>query len=130
MRRAMRAPRAITHDTMGAVMLIDNGATLVPYGMVAAAGEKFTIMAYVHMSSAALSSDCNIVVLLNAGCDDQDERHAYPRRSRQSGYRQQKDSEGRGESSRHVKGVHPKRRCDGRLALHTTPKAGPSRRPA
>ena len=33
-----RAPRAITHDTMGAVMLVDNGATLVPYGMVAAAG--------------------------------------------------------------------------------------------
>jgi uncharacterized protein len=33
-----RAPRAVTHDTMGAVMLIDNGATLVPYGMVAAAG--------------------------------------------------------------------------------------------
>jgi predicted TIM-barrel fold metal-dependent hydrolase len=33
-----RAPKAITHDTMGAVMLIDNGATLVPYGMVAAAG--------------------------------------------------------------------------------------------
>jgi uncharacterized protein len=33
-----RAPRAITHETMGAVMLIDNGATLVPYGMVAAAG--------------------------------------------------------------------------------------------
>ena len=33
-----RAPKAVTHDTMGAVMLIDNGATLVPYGMVAAAG--------------------------------------------------------------------------------------------
>jgi predicted TIM-barrel fold metal-dependent hydrolase len=33
-----RAPTAITHDTMGAVMLIDNGASLVPYGMVAAAG--------------------------------------------------------------------------------------------
>jgi len=33
-----RAPKAITHETMGAVMLIDNGATLVPYGMVAAAG--------------------------------------------------------------------------------------------
>jgi len=31
-------PQAITHETMGAVMLIDNGATLVPYGMVAAAG--------------------------------------------------------------------------------------------
>jgi predicted TIM-barrel fold metal-dependent hydrolase len=33
-----RAPKAVTHDTMGAVMLIDNGPTLVPYGMVAAAG--------------------------------------------------------------------------------------------
>jgi len=33
-----RAPKAITHETMGAVMLIDNGATLVPYGMVAVAG--------------------------------------------------------------------------------------------
>jgi uncharacterized protein len=33
-----RAPKAVTHETMGAVMLIDNGATLVPYGMVAAAG--------------------------------------------------------------------------------------------
>lgn len=33
-----RAPVAITHDTMGAVMLIDGGKSLVPYGMVAAAG--------------------------------------------------------------------------------------------
>src|SRR6478736_2476399 len=30
-----RAPEAVTHDTMGAVMLIDNGATLVPYGIAA-----------------------------------------------------------------------------------------------
>jgi predicted TIM-barrel fold metal-dependent hydrolase len=33
-----RAPRAITHDKLGAVMLIDGGKSLVPYGMVAAAG--------------------------------------------------------------------------------------------
>ena len=33
-----RAPVAATHDTMGAVMVVDNGATMIPYGMVAAAG--------------------------------------------------------------------------------------------
>jgi predicted TIM-barrel fold metal-dependent hydrolase len=33
-----RAPTAITHEQMGAVMLIDGGLGLVPYGMVAAAG--------------------------------------------------------------------------------------------
>jgi len=33
-----RAPAAVTDDTMGAVMLIDNGRSRVPYGMVAAAG--------------------------------------------------------------------------------------------
>jgi predicted TIM-barrel fold metal-dependent hydrolase len=33
-----RAPVAATDDTMGAVMIIDNGRSRVPYGMVAAAG--------------------------------------------------------------------------------------------
>ena len=33
-----RAPVAATHDTMGAVMVVDNGLTTIPYGMVAAAG--------------------------------------------------------------------------------------------
>ena len=33
-----RAPRAVTDDTMGAVLLIDEGASRIPYGMVAAAG--------------------------------------------------------------------------------------------
>ncbi len=33
-----RAPQAITHEAMGAAMQIDNGRSLVPYGMVAAAG--------------------------------------------------------------------------------------------
>jgi predicted TIM-barrel fold metal-dependent hydrolase len=33
-----RAPVALTDDTMGAVMSIDNGRSRVPYGMVAAAG--------------------------------------------------------------------------------------------
>jgi predicted TIM-barrel fold metal-dependent hydrolase len=33
-----RAPRAITDDVMGAVLLIDEGKSRIPYGMVAAAG--------------------------------------------------------------------------------------------
>src|SRR4051812_45284385 len=33
-----RAPRLIDHDTMGAVMLIDNGASMVPLWLVAGAG--------------------------------------------------------------------------------------------
>ena len=33
-----RAPVAATDDRMGAVMVIDNGASMCPYGMVAAAG--------------------------------------------------------------------------------------------
>lgn len=33
-----RAPVAATDDTMGAVMVVDNGRSRVPYGMVAAAG--------------------------------------------------------------------------------------------
>ena len=33
-----RAPRAVTDDTMGAVMDIDQGRARVPYGMIAAAG--------------------------------------------------------------------------------------------
>jgi uncharacterized protein len=33
-----RAPVAVTDETMGAVMLIDRGASRIPYGMVAAAG--------------------------------------------------------------------------------------------
>jgi predicted TIM-barrel fold metal-dependent hydrolase len=36
-----RAPVATTHDTMGAVMVVDNGASVVPYGMVAAAGRPW-----------------------------------------------------------------------------------------
>jgi predicted TIM-barrel fold metal-dependent hydrolase len=36
-----RAPIATTHDTMGAVMVVDNGASVVPYGMVAAAGRPW-----------------------------------------------------------------------------------------
>ncbi|TML12347.1 MAG: amidohydrolase, partial [Actinobacteria bacterium] len=33
-----RAPIAVTDETMGATMLIDNGRSRLPYGMVAAAG--------------------------------------------------------------------------------------------
>src|SRR5262249_58849215 len=33
-----RAPVAVTDDTMGAVMDIDNGRSRIPYGMIAAAG--------------------------------------------------------------------------------------------
>ena len=33
-----RAPRAVTDDVMGAVLLIDDGRSRIPYGMVAAAG--------------------------------------------------------------------------------------------
>ena len=33
-----RAPRAVTDDVMGAVLLIDEGKSRIPYGMVAAAG--------------------------------------------------------------------------------------------
>jgi predicted TIM-barrel fold metal-dependent hydrolase len=36
-----RAPTATTDDRMGAVMLIDQGRTMVPYGMVAAAGRPW-----------------------------------------------------------------------------------------
>jgi predicted TIM-barrel fold metal-dependent hydrolase len=45
-----RAPVAVTDDTMGAVMSIDNGRSRVPYGMVAAAGrpaETISPFAYV-----------------------------------------------------------------------------------
>lgn len=34
--------------------------------MIQTPGEKFAVMAYVHMSSAALSSDCTVVLLLSA----------------------------------------------------------------
>ncbi|MCD9622964.1 amidohydrolase family protein [Rhabdothermincola salaria] len=36
-----RAPVAVTDERMGAVMIIDNGASMVPYGMVAAAGRPW-----------------------------------------------------------------------------------------
>jgi predicted TIM-barrel fold metal-dependent hydrolase len=36
-----RAPIAVTDETMGATMLIDNGRSRLPYGMVAAAGRPF-----------------------------------------------------------------------------------------
>ena len=36
-----RAPVAITHDVMGAAMSVDNGASVIPYGMVAAAGRPW-----------------------------------------------------------------------------------------
>lgn len=36
-----RAPVAITHDVMGAAMSIDNGRSVIPYGMVAAAGRSW-----------------------------------------------------------------------------------------
>jgi predicted TIM-barrel fold metal-dependent hydrolase len=45
-----RAPVATTDDTMGAVMVIDNGRSRVPYGMVAAAGrpaDKISPFTYV-----------------------------------------------------------------------------------
>ena len=35
-----RAPVALTHDVMGAAMSIDNGRSVIPYGMVAAAGRS------------------------------------------------------------------------------------------
>jgi predicted TIM-barrel fold metal-dependent hydrolase len=36
-----RAPVAITHDVMGAAMSVDNGKSVIPYGMVAAAGRPW-----------------------------------------------------------------------------------------
>jgi predicted TIM-barrel fold metal-dependent hydrolase len=36
-----RAPVAITHDVMGAAMSVDNGASVIPYGMIAAAGRPW-----------------------------------------------------------------------------------------
>jgi predicted TIM-barrel fold metal-dependent hydrolase len=36
-----RAPVSLTHDVMGAAMSIDNGRSVVPYGMVAAAGRSW-----------------------------------------------------------------------------------------
>jgi predicted TIM-barrel fold metal-dependent hydrolase len=36
-----RAPVAITHDVMGAAMSVDNGRSVIPYGMVAAAGRSW-----------------------------------------------------------------------------------------
>jgi predicted TIM-barrel fold metal-dependent hydrolase len=36
-----RAPIAVTDETMGATMLIDNGRSRLPYGMVAAAGRPY-----------------------------------------------------------------------------------------
>ncbi len=36
-----RAPVSVTHDVMGAAMSVDNGRSVVPYGMVAAAGRTW-----------------------------------------------------------------------------------------
>jgi predicted TIM-barrel fold metal-dependent hydrolase len=36
-----RAPVSVTHDMMGAAMSVDNGRSVVPYGMVAAAGRTW-----------------------------------------------------------------------------------------
>ena len=36
-----RAPIAITHDVMGAAMSVDNGRSVIPYGMIAAAGRPW-----------------------------------------------------------------------------------------
>ena len=36
-----RAPVAVTHDVMGAAMSVDNGRSVIPYGMVAAAGRSW-----------------------------------------------------------------------------------------
>lgn len=36
-----RAPVAFTHDQLGAAMSVDNGASVIPYGMVAAAGRPW-----------------------------------------------------------------------------------------
>jgi predicted TIM-barrel fold metal-dependent hydrolase len=45
-----RAPVAITDDTMGAAMVVDNGATIIPYGMIAAAGRSWDqISPFIHV---------------------------------------------------------------------------------
>jgi predicted TIM-barrel fold metal-dependent hydrolase len=36
-----RAPVAVTHDQLGAVVSVDNGRSVIPYGMVAAAGRPW-----------------------------------------------------------------------------------------
>ena len=36
-----RAPVSLTHDVMGAAMSVDNGRSVIPYGMVAAAGRSW-----------------------------------------------------------------------------------------
>jgi predicted TIM-barrel fold metal-dependent hydrolase len=36
-----RAPVAFTHEKLGAVMSVDNGTSVIPYGMVAAAGRPW-----------------------------------------------------------------------------------------
>jgi uncharacterized protein len=36
-----RAPVSVTHDMMGAAMSVDNGRSVIPYGMVAAAGRTW-----------------------------------------------------------------------------------------
>src|SRR6195952_571195 len=36
-----RAPVSVTHDVMGAAMSVDNGRSVIPYGMVAAAGRSW-----------------------------------------------------------------------------------------
>src|SRR6185503_7627116 len=41
-----RAPRLQHHDTLGDVMLIDNGQSLVPYWLVAAAGRPTAEVVY------------------------------------------------------------------------------------
>jgi predicted TIM-barrel fold metal-dependent hydrolase len=37
----VRAPAAFTHEKLGAVMSVDNGTSVIPYGMVAAAGRPW-----------------------------------------------------------------------------------------
>lgn len=45
-----RAPVAVDHDVMGAAMSIDNGKSVVPYGMVAAAGRPWDqIGPFIHV---------------------------------------------------------------------------------
>ncbi|GMU78476.1 MAG: hypothetical protein AMXMBFR46_12710 [Acidimicrobiia bacterium] len=43
-----RAPVAVTDDTMGAMILIDNGRSRLPYGMVAAAGRPWDQISPFH----------------------------------------------------------------------------------
>jgi uncharacterized protein len=45
-----RAPVAVTHETMGAAMSVDNGRSVIPYGMIAAAGRPWDqISPFIHV---------------------------------------------------------------------------------